>query len=128
VTATTEPLPATAPQATPCPPWCTNKDEHPDDPYHLGEYDMVTLSLIDAEVLVPGAAPGMLWAPGIRPAQLHTRLERGFHGHETTISVVHRDRYDLEFTLKEAGELAQILIALISEAATAQETTGDGAR
>ena len=116
-----KPLPAAEPEpeATPCPPWCTCKDEHPDSPYHFGEYDMVTLSLIEAEVLVPPAAPGMPWAPGMRPAELLTRLERGWHGRETTIAIVHLDRYDLDLTLAEAGELAEILTALICEAGTA---------
>ena len=104
------------PESGPCPPWCTCKDEHPGEPYHIGRYRVVDLSLAE---LYPVA--------DLAP-DLYVRLERGFRADETVIDMVCKDRYDLELTLKEAGELAEILTALIREAGTAQETVGDDAR
>jgi hypothetical protein len=91
----------------PCPPWCTCKDEHPDEPYHIGRYRALDLSLAE---LYPVA--------DLAP-DLYARLERGFRADETVIDVVVKDRYDIELTLAEAGDLAEILTALIREAGTA---------
>jgi len=109
-------LPPAEPETGPCPPWCTTKAEHPDEPYHIGRYRALDLSLAE---LYPAADLA---------EDLYVRLERGFRADETVIDMVVKDRYDIELTLDEAGELAEILISLIREASRALVTAGDGAR
>jgi hypothetical protein len=99
-----------------CPPWCTTKAGHPDEPYHIGRYRAVNLSLAELYPLAD-LAP-----------DLYVRLERGFRADETVIDVVCKDRYDIELTLDEAGKLAKILIALLCEAATEHASACGGAR
>jgi len=102
---TTELLSATAPHATPCPPWCECRAEHPDEQVHIGTYRVVNLSLA-----------------GLHPADdlaadLYVRLERGFRSaEETSISIVCKDRYDIELTVAEAADLIGELADCVRQA------------
>jgi len=82
-----------------CPAWCTMPGTEP-DPYHFGDYSSVSLSL-----------------SGDPDTLLLARLEKGLASPDTYVAIVHKDRYDLDLTLAEAGELAELLTTLVRVAA-----------
>jgi hypothetical protein len=102
-------------QDRPCPSWCDALHEDTDEPgpgrVHISDYQMVTLTLEDAD-LFP-LTGGALRA---QPQSILVRLEQGHREYEALVCLVYRDEY-YELTPGEAQQLGQILNALVTEAA-----------
>jgi hypothetical protein len=81
-----------------CPPWCISAGDP--DPFHVGEYVPVPLSLSGQTLL--------------------GRLEHGCT-QETTVALVCEDRDGLDLTLAEAEQLRDVLDILIRQAAAPTE-------
>jgi len=101
----------TAHRAPPCPQWADSCDHDADGQVHIGAYRVVDLSLAELH-------PHDDLAP-----DLYVRLERGFRSaaDETSISIVIKDRYDVELTVAEAAALIGALADCVRQAVDTPE-------
>jgi hypothetical protein len=97
-------------QDRPCPAWCDALHEDTDEPgpgrVHISDYEMVTLTMEDADV---SPLTG-------EPQSILVRLEQKYREYEALACLIYRDTY-YELTLGEAQQLQRILNALVTEAA-----------
>ena len=112
-------------QDRPCPPWCRLAVPHQDhtpieDRFHLSLIHDVTLTLEEPDVSrFPDGSGGNVLE--VSPSFITASLLQGWREREARVILTHAGTHDVELTVSEAAELAEVLAGLVRQVIDAGE-------